>query len=862
MNIKNKLPLMFLMASACIPAVARKAKVVDVKPVAEAQLFLYSPGEKAGFHAAFLQGDSVFVGLGQLFVSDYSRWGAEKRMYSPCITRLEEGGYAAVFQVNDYAPCFAVAWSADLITWRPQDYPHMSVKGCLAPLIRHDGNGRYTVLFKTKDGLVRKTTTDASFRHFTPDVSSSPAEYAEAYAVKGVAPDSVNVGDKTYSGYRWTVLPEQVEAMKSYFECQNAASKRNAEKLSDDGKLLADLGGKAVEATLVIDGKRQKDISDKLVGVFFEDISYAADGGLYAEMVQNRDFEYTPADHKGWTATTAWRSTGGAIDVRTERPLSTNNPHYVVLKSDTLYNTGWDGMTVRKDTGYDFMFRVNNIDGRAKRFTVALVDGSKVIASARIDTKGAAGVWNCYEAVLTPDADADKAELMIVPEKDNEVAVDMISLFPQDTYNGRKNGLRKDIAQAIADLHPKFVRFPGGCMSHGDGLDNIYHWHHTVGPLEDRVPDRNIWNYHQTRGLGFYEYFQFCEDIHAEPLPVLAAGVPCQNSGPDKNGYGGQQGGIPMEDMPAYIQEMFDLIEWANGDPATSKWAKMRADAGHPAPFNLKYIGIGNEDIISTAFEERCLMICKAIKERYPEITVCGTVGPFHEPSSDYIEGWRFAKEHKDVFDMVDEHYYESVGWFLNNQHYYDSYDRRGPKVYLGEYAARQGKGGLDCALAEAVHLCNIERNADVVEMTSYAPLLSKNGHSNWSPDMMYFDNKHIDKTPSYETQRLFSTYSGNRYVESELKIDSVAGHRVVASVVRDSRTGQAFLKIANVLPVELTVTVDARNLPVANVVRYEGFSGKPGQARVGIERGTFHVGADKKLAVKLPPYSFRVVML
>lgn len=292
-----------------------------------------------------------------------------------------------------------------------------------------------------------------------------------------------------------------------------------------------------------------------------------------------------------------------------------------------------------------------------------------------------------------------------------------------------------------------------------------------------------------------------------------------------------------MADMPAYIQEMLDLIEWANGDPATSKWARMRADAGHPAPFNLKYIGIGNEDIISTVFEERCLMICKAIKERYPDITVCGTVGPFHDPSADYIEGWKFANANKDVFDMVDEHYYESVGWFLNNQHYYDNYDRRGPKVYLGEYAARQGKGGLDCALAEAVHLCNIERNADVVTMTSYAPLLSKNGHSNWSPDMIYFDNKQVDKTPSYETQRLFSTYSGNKYVESAMQIDAAGSdsltaattsRRVAASVVRDSRTGQAFLKIANVLPTELELTVDARSLPVANVVRYEGFSGKP----------------------------------
>lgn len=862
---------MLLMASVCIPAVGKKVrKVVVEKTPPRAEIFLYCPGDKLGFRVAVHENDTMFTDLGQLFTSDYSSWGSEKRMYAPFICRLDDGGYASVFQVNDYSPCFAVAWSADLITWRPQDYPRMSVKGCLAPVIRSDGGGRYTVLFRTKDGQVRKTTTDATFRHFTADVAAAQGEYdaacvkTDTVAVNDIAGRPFWKGNPTPAGFLWDVSLGLQDSLCEYFAKQKELERTYAfDNLmaGRDNELRNALGNRPIVATLTIDGKRQKDISDKLVGVFFEDISYAADGGLYAEMVQNRDFEYTSRDHKDWTASTAWRSAGG-LKIMTDMPLSKNNPHYAVLTNDTLYNTGWDGMLVRKGESYDFSFRVRNIGGRAKRFTVALVDGGRTLASARIDTKGAEGVWNRYETVLTPTADADKAELMIVPEKDGEVAVDMISLFPQNTFNNRKNGLRRDLAQAIADLHPKFVRFPGGCMSHGEGLENIYHWNHTVGPLEDRVPDRNIWKYHQTRGLGFFEYFQFCEDIHAEPLPVLAAGVPCQNSKPDKDGYGGQQGGIPMADMPAYIQEILNMIEWANGDPATSKWAKMRADAGHPAPFNLKYIGIGNEDIISTTFEERCLMICSAIKERYPDITVCGTVGPFHYPSSDYIEGWKFANDNSNVLDMVDEHYYESVGWFLNNQHYYDNYDRKGPKVYLGEYAARQGKGGLDCALAEAAYLCHIERNADVVSMTSYAPMLSKNGHSNWSPDMMYFDNRSIQKTPSYETQRLFSTYSGNKYVESQLTVDSIAANRVAASVVRDSRTGQSFLKIANVLPVALDLTIDAKNLPIANIVRYEGYSGKPGQRMVDVERGTFKMGADKKLRITLPPYSFRVVML
>ena len=385
-------------------------------------------------------------------------------------------------------------------------------------------------------------------------------------------------------------------------------------------------------------------------------------------------------------------------------------------------------------------------------------------------------------------------------------------------------------------------------MSHGEGIDNIYHWNHTVGPWQDRVPDKNIWHYHQTRGLGFYEYFQFCEDIGAEPLPVLAAGVPCQNSGPDKDGFGGQQGGIPMEDMPAYCQEILDMIEWANGDPAKSKWAKMRADAGHPEPFNLKYVGIGNEDIISTVFEERCLMICKAIKEKYPDIVVCGTVGPFHDPSADYIEGWRFAKENSRYIDMVDEHYYESPGWFLNNQDYYDGYDPKAPKVYLGEWASRTRT--MESALVEAMHLCHIEKNADVVVMTSYAPLLCKEKHHNWNPNMIYFDNTNITLTPSYHTQKLFSVNGGDRYVASTLRVPEGLENRVAASVVTDSKSGKKYVKLVNALPSTLKLNVSG--LDISGNTAIEGFRGMPADKAVQPADGVKVEGS----AITLPPYT------
>ncbi len=836
------------------------AALLAIPATAQNKFFLYSPDHRHGFHVACSEDDGSFTNAGQLFASDYSRWGSEKRMYTPHIAELPTGGYAAVFSVNDYAPCIAVAYSDDLITWRPQDYPRTSVQGCFDPIIRYDGGESYSILFKTKDGQVRRLTTDAKFRQFSSDIPSSEKEY-NAVAVKREevkVSNSVINGKDTFTGQIFEVENMHFSALKSHFRKLNINNDKWRETLNDDNKRFANIIGKTVDATLNINTAEQKPISDKLIGIFFEDISYAADGGLYAEMVQNRDFEYSSADRREWHATTAWRSSG-EMTVSTDNALTVNNPHHIIIKGDTLWNAGWDGFAVDKAAGYDFSFFVRHIDCKAKKFTVALVNEGKTIAKAQIKTKAddktatyKKNGWTKYSVVLTPTESADKAELMIVPEKDTQVALDMISLFPHDTFCGRKNGLRKDLAQTLADLKPKFIRFPGGCMTHGQGIDNIYHWHHTIGPLEDRVPDFNIWHYHQTRGLGFYEYFQFCEDIGAEPLPVLAAGVPCQNSDANAEGYGGQQGGIPMKDMPAYIQEFLDLIEWANGDPATSKWAKMRADAGHPEPFNLKYIGVGNEDIISTVFEERCLMICKAIKERYPDIIVCGTVGPFHTPSSDYIEGWKFANQHRDVIDMVDEHYYESVGWFLHNQDYYDNYDRKGAQVYLGEYAARVGKGGIDCALAEALHLCNIERNADIVTMTSYAPLLSKDGHSNWSPDMIYFGNRKITRTPSYEAQRLFSEYAGDRYIQSSLSIDPALAYRVATSVVKDSKTGKTYLKVVNMLPTEVKMTLNGQSAK-----NYEGFAGKPGDFKVKIEKGTMQGNV-----IALPPYSFRVVEL
>lgn len=810
-------------------------------------IFLYSPGERNGLHLAYYTYDEKWFDIGQLYGSDYAQWGREKRMYHPYVLHANDGTWRLVFQVNDYSPCFAAAYSEDLITWRPQDYPRMREQGVLKPVMFQMDDGRIDIYFKTKDNSRRYVQASTDFRHFT----ESPEESSisdDAWLL-----DTATVNGRLYEGCYFTVPKIHLDYVMQYFNAMRQESQLNAETLRDDSKRFAHLSNH-INATLTIDVNKTKAISDKQVGVFFEDISRAADGGLYAQLLQNGDFEYSANDHRGWSASTAWKSSK-PLNISTDNPLSRNNMHYAVMEQDTLFNNGWEGIN---DSGrlYDFSIYARNIDKTKNQLSVAIVSKEgEVLAEEKLKITGQQ--WNRYTVQLNTATKrsigkADSCQLRLLTRKDGQLAIDMVSLFPHETFKG--HGLRKDLAEAIAALHPKFVRFPGGCMSHGQGISNIYHWNESIGPLQDRKPDKNIWGYHQTRGLGFYEFFQFCEDIGAEPLPVLAAGVPCQNSAPDQYGYSGQQGGIAMSDMPAYCQEILNLIEWANGDRVTSKWAKMRAEAGHPAPFNLKYIGIGNEDLISTAFEERYEMICKTIKQKFPDIIVCGTVGPFHYPSADYIEGWKFAKAHHNIIDMVDEHYYETPGWFIHHQDYYDDYDRKGPKVYLGEYASKTRT--LESALAEAIHLCSLQRNGDVVAMSSYAPLLCKEGYANWNPNLIYFNNDSITRlTPSYYTQLLFGTHSGDSYVSSRLSLPEDIAYRVAASVVKDSKTGKTYITLVNALPSTLTLNINGLTIPQNTSA--VGFNGKVTDKTVQLD--DFPVSGQE---ISLPPYAIRVITI
>ena len=810
---------------------------------AQKKVFFYSPNPNGGLRMAVLENDT-WDDLGRLCSSDYGTWGAEKKMYHPSLCRANDGSWRLVFQLNDIAPLFGASYSRDLVTWRPQDYPRVNSQKCKNPVVVAEGDA-FKVYYQTANGDTRRISADADFRHFIGD------EAVKA-DVRLWHRDTVSIKGEQQTGQIFTMTDAEVQRVRDDFRLQGEKWAPTNERMHDDAQKLSIPS--VINTTLTVSPNQEKPISDKLIGIFFEDISYAADGGLYAELIQNRDFEYTSKDHRGWNASTAWHS-NKPIEISSEHPLHPNNPHYAIMAMDTLWNEGWDGIVVEKGKKYDFSMFVF-AGGQKQDFLIQLVgQKGQVLAQSKLKTR--ASDWQQFSTVLKAKASDEKGRLVIIPQKVARVGIDMVSLFPQETFMGRKNGLRKDLAQVIADLHPKFVRFPGGCMSHGQGLENIYHWNHTVGPLQSRKPDFNIWNYHQTRGLGFFEYFQFCEDIGAEPLPVLAAGVPCQNSANNAEGIGGQQGGIPMADMPAYVEEICNLIEWANGDPATNEWAKMRADAGHPKPFNLKYLGLGNEDIISTVFEERYEMICKAVRERYPDIKICGTVGPFHSPSADYTEGWDFTKKHPDLQYMVDEHYYESTGWFMHNRDYYDSYDRTAAKVYLGEWAASTHvkRPNVETALAEALYLTDIERNGDVVEMTSYAPMLSKDGHSNWNPDMIYFSNTHIRTTPAYEIQRLFSVYGGDRYIKSQFSnLDSQLAHRIGASVVRDSKTGKRYLKLVNALPSTLKIHVEGINLPAT--VKCQQFTGAIDDQKAK----TTEIETNEPTT--LPPYSLRVIEL
>ncbi len=524
--------------------------------------------------------------------------------------------------------------------------------------------------------------------------------------------------------------------------------------------------GAFAQATLEFNSTDEgKAISENLIGAFFEDINYGIDGGLYAELVENRSFEYYPV--KGYVDLEplhAWSIVRGVtahanFSIEDSQPLNTHNTHYLKLtlkNADTgagIANTGFGGMAITAGALYDFSVYVRSEAKFKAPLSIRLVS-SKNEVLAETEISGISTEWQKYEATLKAAKSDSACQLQLITTGDGTLYFDMVSLFPQDTYKGRKNGLRQDLAQAIADIHPKFLRFPGGCISHGAGLDNAYRWKETVGDVAERTPNWNTWGYHQTYGVGFYEYFLFAEDMGATALPVVPVGISCQFRDREI---------APMAEMGPWIDDAIDLIEFANGDASTT-WGKVRADMGHPEPFNMQYICLGNEEDDIPEFRERYQMFVDSIRKYHPEIQIIGTSGPF-SAGTDYDSHWDFC--HATQTEVVDEHYYNAPEWFLYNNERYDDFDRKGPKVFIGEYASRDDK--LFNAIAEAAYLTGIERNGDVIEFASYAPLLCKAGNTQWHPDMIQFSNTAISLTASYYVQQLFGTHEGDRYLNSSI---------------------------------------------------------------------------------------------
>ncbi|MCX3289379.1 carbohydrate binding domain-containing protein [Streptomyces sp. NEAU-H22] len=500
-------------------------------------------------------------------------------------------------------------------------------------------------------------------------------------------------------------------------------------------------------------------IDDTMYGVFFEDINRAADGGLYAELVQNRSFEYSTADNGSYTPLTSWAVGGTAEVVNDSGRLNERNRNYLSLAAgSSVTNAGYNtGIRVDKGKRYDFSVWARAASGTT--LTVSLKDTAGTLATARqVAVKGG---WAKYRASFAATRTSNRGRLAVASS--DAAALDEVSLFPRDTYKNQPNGLRKDLAEKIAALKPGFVRFPGGCLVNTGSMEDYsaasnwqrkrsYQWKDTVGPVEERATNANFWGYNQSYGLGYYEYFRFSEDIGAMPLPVVPALV---------TGCGQNRATDDEALLKRHIQDALDLIEFANG-PATSTWGKVRARMGHPKPFHLTHIEVGNEENLPKEFFARFQQFRAAIEAKYPEITVISNSGP-DDAGSTFDTAWQLNREAK--VDMVDEHYYNSPNWFLQNNDRYDSYDRNGPKVFLGEYAS-QGNAWKN-GLSEAAFMTGLERNADVVKLASYAPLLANEDYVQWRPDLIWFNNRASWNSANYEVQKLFMNNVGDRVVPS-----------------------------------------------------------------------------------------------
>jgi len=592
------------------------------------------------------------------------------------------------------------------------------------------------------------------------------------------------------------------------------------------GMLLSSFYINAQKAILEVDASKSiTKIQPTMFGLFFEDINFAADGGLYAELIKNRSFEFDKP-LMGWEQPNTKRSSlnkesGTAVPVKIEADntvfcrVEINN-----AKGYALINEGFRGIGVKKDAKYSLSLKAANHNAAIKKIIVQFIDkDQKVIGETSIVPKS--DQWTNYTSQIEATQTEAKAKFKITFEGTGTIDLDMISLFPEDTWKNRKNGLRKDLVQLLYDMKPGFLRFPGGCIVEGRTLSDRYQWKKSVGNIEERKTKMNRWNvefshkqtpdYFQSFGLGFFEYFQLSEDIGAEPLPILSCGMACQyNTGELAS----------ISELDPYVQDALDLIEFANGAVTTS-WGKIRADMGHPKPFNLKYIGVGNEQW-GPDYIDRYKVFEKAIKNKYPNIIIVSGTGP--SPDGEHFD---FALEElkKLNAELVDEHYYKSPEWFRENAGRYDNYSRKGPKIFAGEYAAQSVSGAnannrnnWECAFSEAAFMTGLERNAEVVHLTSYAPLMAHEDAWQWTPDMIWFNNLESYGSANYYVQQLFSTNKGTDLLSITQDGKALTGqNNLYASAVKDVNTKEIIVKLVNTAASRSDVSLDLKGVKLGS---------------------------------------------
>ena len=608
-------------------------------------------------------------------------------------------------------------------------------------------------------------------------------------------------------------------------------------------------------------------IQPTMYGIFFEDINFGADGGLYAEMVENRSFEF-PDALMGWNMF-------GNVQVSTTRPAFDRNPHYVVLgdsghieKRTGLENRGFFGMGLKQGLRYDFSVyaRLHDAGSAPARIRVELVDSrNSIVARERITINSRD--WKKYTASVTSKVTEPKGLMRIFLETAEGVDLDHVSLFPSDNWNG----LRADLVKDLADLHPGIFRFPGGCIVEGTDLETRYQWKNSVGQVENRPLNENRWNYtfahrmypnyFQTSGLGLYEFFLLSEEIGAEPLPVVSCGLACQFQNHTEDAH------VAVDALQPYIDDALDLIEFANGDVST-KWGKLRADMGHPQPFNLKQIGVGNEQW-GELYPPRLEKFIQAIRAKYPNIKICGTSGPSAD-GKDFDYGWQEMKRLK--LDLVDEHYYKPPQWFFDNAGRYDNYDRKGPKVFAGEYAAH-GRGEFnnwEAALSEAAFMTGLERNADVVWQATYAPLFAHVEGWQWKPDLIWFDNLKSVRSANWYVQMLYGTYKGTNVLKLTENGKPVEGaNGLYASAVYDKDAKKYIVKLVNSSDQPQDVCVEFKGLKnlgegecilLKGDMQMENLVGRPEQISPVTTKVTPVQGGGNVYRTNVPPRAFMVV--